>query len=75
MIFNNLLVDIRLFFFVLFVLICCFYYLVKLKDTIDKCFTCLDPDTVQQSSQLLETTHESLLKIIRQQSRILSLFY
>ena len=43
--------------------------LVKLKDTIDKCFTLLDSHTIQQSSQLLETTHQSLLKIIQQQSR------
>ncbi|CAF3910249.1 unnamed protein product, partial [Adineta steineri] len=40
----------------------------KLKDAIDECFTCLDQDTIQQSSQLLHSTHQSLLAIIQQQN-------
>jgi hypothetical protein len=42
------------------------YSLVKLQDAIDQRFTRLDPNTVQQSSQLLELTHQSLLAIIQQ---------
>jgi hypothetical protein len=41
----------------------------KLKDTIDECFTWLDPDTIQQSSQVLESIHQSLTTIIQQKSR------
>ncbi|CAF3850293.1 unnamed protein product [Rotaria sordida] len=43
-------------------------FAVKLKDTIDQCFTWLDPNTIQQSSHLLESTHQSLLAIIQQQN-------
>jgi hypothetical protein len=46
-----------------------YFDLVKLKDTIDQCFTRLDPNTIQPSSQLLETNQQSLLKIIQQQSK------
>jgi hypothetical protein len=45
--------------------------LVKLKDAIDQCFTWLDPNTIQQSSELLQSTHQSLLAIIQQQSKLL----
>jgi hypothetical protein len=41
----------------------------KLKDAIDECFTWLDPDTIQQSSQVLESIHQSLLAIIQQRSK------
>ncbi|CAF3546629.1 unnamed protein product [Rotaria socialis] len=40
---------------------------IKLKDAIDQRFTRLDPNTVQQSSQLLESIHQSLLTVIQQQ--------
>ncbi len=41
----------------------------QLKDSIDECFTWLDPDTIRQSSQILESIHQSLLAIIQQRSR------
>ncbi|CAF0982943.1 unnamed protein product [Adineta ricciae] len=40
----------------------------KLKDSIDDCLTWIDPDTIQQSSQTLESIHRSLLAIIQQQN-------
>ncbi|CAF3789768.1 unnamed protein product [Rotaria sp. Silwood1] len=43
-------------------------FAIKLKDAIDQCFTWLDPNTIRQSSQLLESTHQSLLAIIQQQN-------
>jgi hypothetical protein len=43
-------------------------FAAKLKETIDECFTWLDTETIQQSSQLLESIHQSLLAIIKQQS-------
>ncbi|CAF0920865.1 unnamed protein product [Adineta ricciae] len=43
-------------------------FAIKLKDAMDQCFTQLDPDTIQQSSQLLQSTHENLLEIIHQQA-------
>ena len=33
----------------------------------DQCFTQLDPDTIQQSSQLMQAAQENLLEIIHQQ--------
>jgi len=41
----------------------------KLKDAIDECFTWLDSDTIQQSSQVIESIHQSLLAIIQQRSK------
>ncbi|CAF3136898.1 unnamed protein product [Rotaria socialis] len=43
------------------------FHNIKLKDAIDQRFTRLDPNTVQQSSQLLESIHQSLLTVIQQQ--------
>ncbi|CAF0823042.1 unnamed protein product [Adineta steineri] len=43
-------------------------FAIQLKDAIDQCFTCLDPNTIQQSSELLESTHQSLSEIIQQQN-------
>ncbi|UJR15288.1 hypothetical protein I4U23_002241 [Adineta vaga] len=40
----------------------------KLKDSIDECFTWLEPDTIRQSSQALESIHRSLSAIIQQQN-------
>ncbi|CAF3361265.1 unnamed protein product [Rotaria socialis] len=37
------------------------------NNAIDQRFTRLDPNTVQQSSQLLESIHQSLLTVIQQQ--------
>lgn len=51
-------------------LICAFFILAKLKDAIDRCFARLDPKTIEQSSQLLDTARQSLAKIIQQRSEI-----
>ena len=47
-----------------------FFILAKLKDAIDRCFARLDPKTIEQSSQLLDTARQSLAKIIQQRSEI-----
>ncbi|CAF2881864.1 unnamed protein product [Rotaria sp. Silwood2] len=41
-------------------------FAIKLKDAIDQCFTWLDPNTIRQTSQLLESTHQSLFGLIQQ---------
>ncbi|CAF1010996.1 unnamed protein product [Rotaria sordida] len=41
----------------------------KLKNTIDECFIWLDPDTIQQSSQLLESIRHNLLFIIQYENK------
>ncbi|CAF4267417.1 unnamed protein product [Rotaria socialis] len=41
-------------------------FAIQLKDAIDQCFTWLDPNTIRQTSQLLESAHRSLLAIIEQ---------
>ncbi len=43
-------------------------FAAKLKDAIDECFTWLDTETIQQSSQVLESIHQNLVAIIKQQS-------
>ncbi|CAF3697154.1 unnamed protein product [Rotaria sp. Silwood1] len=41
----------------------------KLKNSIDECFIWLDPDTIQHSSQLLESIRHNLLFIIKYENK------